>query len=71
MSTLLQPRCTLPPDEPFLKAQLDVQKDWGVTDAAILQLVRLEGAHYLGELKTRRDHFSPAIIKLLLDPVEE
>jgi len=56
---------------PFLESLLTVERDWGVTDAAILQLVRLDRSQFMPALKARRENFSPAIFKLLLEPPEE
>jgi len=42
--------------------------DGVVADAAILQLVRFDRDRYLPELKTRKDNFSPAVAKFLLEP---
>jgi TPR repeat protein len=56
---------------PFLETLLTVKHDWGVTDAAILQLVRLDRDRYLPELKAHPENFSPEVRKLLLGPAEE
>jgi tetratricopeptide (TPR) repeat protein len=56
---------------PFLESLLGVERDWAITDAAIVQLVRLDRARYLPVLKERPKDFSPEIIKLLLEPDEE
>jgi hypothetical protein len=56
---------------PFLETLLTVQHDWGVTDSAILQLVRLDRDRYLPELKAHPEKFSPEVRKLLLEPPEE
>ena len=56
---------------PFLESLLTAKEDPSITDAAILQLVRLDRARYLPELKAQQGNFSPAIVKLLLDPPEE
>jgi len=53
---------------PFLESLLSVKRDWDVADAAILQLVRFDRDRYLPELKTRKDNFSPAVAKFLLEP---
>jgi TPR repeat protein len=55
---------------PFLESLLKVKNDWDVTDAAILQLVRLDRDRYLPALKAHRDNFSPEIVKLLLEPAD-
>jgi hypothetical protein len=56
---------------PFLGTLLTVKNDWGITDAAILQLVRLDRDRYLPELKANPKNFSPEVRKLLLEPAEE
>ena len=56
---------------PFLESLLRVERDWSVTDAAILQLVRLDRAKYLPHLKQNRENFSPIVVQLLLEPSVE
>jgi TPR repeat protein len=56
---------------PFLKSLLGAQRGWDVADAAIVQLVRLEGPRHLEEVKAHPDHFSPAIRRFFLQPHED
>jgi TPR repeat protein len=56
---------------PFLESLLTVRRDWSVTDAAILQLVRLDRARYLPALEADRENCSPEVVKLLLEAADE
>lgn len=56
---------------PFLESLLKVERNWSVTDAAMVQLVRLDRARYLPHLKARPENFSPEVVKFLLEPSKD
>jgi hypothetical protein len=56
---------------PFLESLLAVERDWAITDAAIVQLVRMDRAHYLPRLKERKENFSPNVVRFLLEAQQQ
>ncbi len=50
---------------PFLVSLLEVQKDWAIADAAVLQLLRFDRQKFLPEMRKNLANFSPEVRRLV------